>query len=292
MHTDKPSPVSPSGRLHLPFRGSLGRREGRGREEKVDEGVEVGDHSHCTHFPPGENSRSSTRQPLHLGAGPGLDVLCWPSSVSGGSYSLQVFLAQGWVRGRGWSPRPHVWLCPPHPQPHRACPWSIQRSRPLRGPKVEAGFPAEFGPGGRHRASLGGCELDPLSSLEPASSPTMTFEKEAVPGWESLGPAWEGAILRGLWAFLWFGVVSATGSIILSLQLQRGGWKRDQPRRGQLSKLGESVKKARGTSSPRTPHPSDEMATRSLGSHMLPRELGALPPLVQGPSVPTRPAGL
>lgn len=62
----------------------------------------------------------------------------------------------------------------------------------------------------------------------------------------------EGASLPGLLVYLWFGVLSETGSI-LPPQLQRGGWKRENQRRSQFSKPREPMKKARGSAHPRLP---------------------------------------
>lgn len=53
---------------------------------------------------------------------------------------------------------------------------------------------------------------------------------------------------------------------------------------------------ARGASSPKSLQPPaptlGEGATRSLGSHLLPGSLAALPLLTQHPLAPTRPRGL
>lgn len=83
-----------------------------------------------------------------------------------------------------------------------------------------------------------------------------------------------------------------------SLPNSRGGWKRDHPRGASSPNLGKPWKRPEVPAHPRLPtllpppRPLDEMATTPLGSQLLPRRLGALPPLAQGPLAPTRPEGL
>ena len=76
-------------------------------------------------------------------------------------------------------------------------------------------------------------------------------------------PLCEGASLPGLLANLQFGVLSETGNILPS-QLQRGGWKRDQPRGGPALQTWESHGKSQRCqptqdSPPSCPHPVLQM---------------------------------
>lgn len=163
----------------------------------------------------------------------------------------------------------------------------------FRGPKVEAGF--------LQGSSQGAAIRDPWVDVNwTPFPPWKAFEKGLCLGL-LVGGAFMSLSVKepaSLGCWLIRSLVSSRKLGTFSLPSSRGGLEERPPRGASSPNPGKPWKRPEVPAHPRLPtlrpppRPLDEMATRPLGSQLLPRRLGALPPLAQGPLAPTRPEGL